>query len=200
MGTHTLLRHSFRVPTDSEGCPTVRALDSDEAAAWVNELLKLGAGRALSSHSFKSTLLSYAAKRGLPHQDRLVMGHHIHDSKMADQYSRDAAARPLRLIQTLLREVRLKRFFPDASRAGRLAKVGKEALPEEGVAEDSDVPETVSPEPGEVAESPKPNPPFSGRDGGLEGNGLRGAASHGPGTNSTISSSFVGHGRKVSMT
>ena len=111
---------------DSDGLPTVRALDSDEAATWVAELLSLEGERCVTSHSFKATLLSYAAKRGLAHQDRLVMGHHVQEAKMADQYSRDAAARPLRLVQNLLREIRLKRFFPDASRAGRVVKAVRE--------------------------------------------------------------------------
>lgn len=38
----------------------------------------------VSSPSLKATLLSMAEKRGLPHEDRLDMGHHIHPFRMAD--------------------------------------------------------------------------------------------------------------------
>ena len=48
-----------------------------------------------SLHSCKCTVLSYAAKRGLPHDERLVLGHHAHQGRMADVYARDAEARPL---------------------------------------------------------------------------------------------------------
>ena len=132
----------------------MRALDSDEAATWVAELLSLEGDRRTTSHSFKATLLSYAAKRGLAHQDRLVMGHHVQEAKMADQYSRDAAARPLRLVQNLLREIRLTRFFPDASRAGRVVKAVREEGAVGGTDADRHAHEGSAQGPVEVVESP----------------------------------------------
>ena len=42
--------------------------------------------RQISSHSMKATMLSYAAKRGYSHQDRLSLGHHVHPYQMADVY------------------------------------------------------------------------------------------------------------------
>ena len=42
---------------------------------------------------------------------------------MADVYARDAEARPLRMMEELLSEIRNKQFFPDESRAGRLVNV-----------------------------------------------------------------------------
>ena len=36
----------------------------------------------------KATMLSYAAKRGYSHQDRLSLGHHVHPYQMADVYAR----------------------------------------------------------------------------------------------------------------
>ncbi len=68
----------------------------------------------------KATMLSFAAKRGYSHQHRLSLGHHVHPYKMADVYARDAAARDLRLLDSLIREVRDGTFKPDESQAGRL--------------------------------------------------------------------------------
>ena len=46
-----------------------RPLDSQEAAAWLRLLLhgdsKVNPDRKVSSHSLKTTMLSYAARRGL---------------------------------------------------------------------------------------------------------------------------------------
>ena len=40
-------------------------------------------------------MLTFAAKRGIDHQDRLSRGHHAHPYRMADVYARDAQARDL---------------------------------------------------------------------------------------------------------
>ncbi|CAE7206607.1 unnamed protein product [Symbiodinium sp. CCMP2592] len=104
---------------DKSGAPTVRALGSDEAGAWLRELLPGREGRRTTSHSLKATLLSFAAKRGLAHTDRLALGGHFHGAHMADVYARDALARPLRLLAGMLSEIRLGKFAPDAGRAAR---------------------------------------------------------------------------------
>ena len=108
---------------DPEGSPPRRALESDEAGCWLLLGEKHSRGdscRAISSHSLKATMLSFAAKRGYSHLDRLSLGHHIHPYQMADVYARDAAARDLRLLDSLIKEVRSGIFKPDESRAGRL--------------------------------------------------------------------------------
>ena len=109
----------------AEGKPTVRPIGTDECGTWLRLLLKLNPVASqndvrITSHSCKCTVLSYAAKRGLPHDERLVLGHHAHQGRMADVYARDAEARPLRMMEDLLSEIRQKKFFPDESRAGRL--------------------------------------------------------------------------------
>ena len=111
-----------------EGKPTVRPLGTDECGAWLRLLLQMNPVASqnevrITSHSCKCTILSYAAKRGLPHDERLVLGHHAHQGRMADVYARDAEARPMRMMEELLNEIRSKRFFPDESRAGRLVDV-----------------------------------------------------------------------------
>ncbi len=110
---------------DVEGKPLSRALESDEAGCWLRLLIgekpgRRESSRPISSHSLKGTMLSFAAKRGYSHQDRLSLGHHVHPYQMADVYARDAAARDLRLLDLLIKEVRCGAFKPDESRAGRL--------------------------------------------------------------------------------
>ena len=76
-------------------------------------------GLRTTSHSLKCTCLSFAAKFGISHQDRLVLGGHAHTGRMADVYARDAMARPLRLLSEVLEAIRVGTFLPDAHRAGR---------------------------------------------------------------------------------
>ena len=122
---HAEVRGCVMPAPDVEGKPLARALESDEAGCWLRLLIgeKLGrseSSRPISSHSLKATMLSFAAKRGVSHQDRLSLGHHVHPYQMADVYARDAAARDLRLLDFLIKEVRCGAFKPDESRAGRL--------------------------------------------------------------------------------
>ena len=90
-----------------DGRPLKRAIESDEAGCWLRLLLGEAVKRSdsvkkLSSHSLKSTMLSFAANRGYSLPDRLSMGHHVHPFKMADVYARDAQARDLRLLDSLI--------------------------------------------------------------------------------------------------
>ena len=122
---HAEVRGCVMPAPDVEGKPLARALESDEAGCWLRLLIgeKLGrseSSRPISSHSLKAIMLSFAAKRGVSHQDRLSLGHHVHPYQMADVYARDAAARDLRLLDFLIKEVRCGAFKPDESRAGRL--------------------------------------------------------------------------------
>jgi len=105
---------------DKSGHPTVRALSSGEAGAWLRHLLPDREGLRTTSHSLKSTLLSFAAKRGISQLDRLALGGHAHrETAMSDVYARDALARPLRLLAGMIAEIRSGTFVPDASRAAR---------------------------------------------------------------------------------
>ena len=118
-----------------EGKPTVRPLGTDECGAWLRLLLQMSPVASqneirITSHSCKCRILSYAAKRGLPHEERLVLGHHAHQGRMADVYARDAEARPMRMMEELLGEIGDKKFFPDESRAGRLLNVSSAASAE----------------------------------------------------------------------
>ena len=101
----------------------MRALDSDECGAWLCKLLEGREGMRTTSHSLESTTLSCYAKYGIGYEDRLALGGHSHPYRMADVYSRDALARPLRLLDEVLTEIWEHRFFPDCTRAGRFADV-----------------------------------------------------------------------------
>ena len=105
---------------DKAGAPTHRPVSAQEGTVWIRSLLErhLGETRA-STHSAKATLLSWAAKRGFTIEDRLMLGYHSIPGSIALTYSRDAAARGLRLLEGLLSEVRVGSFLPDTTRSGR---------------------------------------------------------------------------------
>ena len=129
MHVRTLLGVSFDhghptmpAPSDGGGI-SGRPLTSEEMKHWTHLLLRSVeidfTGRRITSHSCKCTLLSWCAKRGLPWEDRLVLGGHTSTVRSAMVYSRDSLGRPLRLLEKLLMEVRTKAFLPDATRSGR---------------------------------------------------------------------------------
>ena len=110
------------VPNE-EGLATQRPATTSEAGAWLRFLLeKHGAssqGRRLTSHSLKTTMLSYLAKFGAPSDDRLLLGGHVSHLKSLLVYSRDSMARPLRVLEEMLAKIRLGEFRPDETRSGR---------------------------------------------------------------------------------
>ena len=126
--------HGCLMPApDSHGFPLQRVIETDEAGCWLRLLLgehltRAGSSRLISSHSLKSTMLTFAAKRGIDHQDRLSLGHHAHPFQMADVYARDAQARDLRILDELIAELRSGAFCPDESRAGRFKEPSKSEL------------------------------------------------------------------------
>ena len=101
-----------------------RPLSTGEAISWLHEIFRIygvAYSPGVKIHSLKVTLLSWAAKRGLPPDVRKALGYHIDSNEMSMMtYSRDAMARPLRKLEAMLAEVRLGTFDPDSSRSGRL--------------------------------------------------------------------------------
>ena len=112
---------------NSDGLPTKRPLSTDEMKQWLRLILSSKGvsldGRRLTSHSCKCTLLSWLAKHGDEWADRMALGGHVSFMKSAIVYSRDAMARPIRVLEKLLLDVRLGRFCPDESRSGRFKDV-----------------------------------------------------------------------------
>ena len=101
-------------------------MNTSRASSWLRTLLSrddtvnpdslLG----ITTHSLKATLLSWASKASMDILDRTILGYHstgVNTSTLS--YSRDAMAGPVRSLQTLLRNVRLKKFDPDDTRSGR---------------------------------------------------------------------------------
>ena len=94
------------------------------AASWLRTLLDATPSAdsvPIGMHSCKATLLSWAAKRGLPHGPRRLLGYHVasKDSTIVI-YSRDALADPLRQLVSLLQEVAANKFQPDLTRSGMM--------------------------------------------------------------------------------
>ena len=102
--------------------PTKRPISTQEAKLWILHLIgtDLAGASKLTSHSCKSTCLSFMAKRGASFEDRLVLGYHCNKLRIGLTYSRDAAARPLALLSHVLMEIRTGIFQPDNTRGGRV--------------------------------------------------------------------------------
>ena len=132
-------RPTFPAPRE-DGTPSMRALSTQEMKAWVVALLQNNGhdldSRRITSHSCKTTMLSWLSKMGVSFEDRLILGGHVGHVRSAVVYSRDALGRPLRILEDMLEQVRQGLFVPDANRSGRfVAPQMSEELPESGVFE-----------------------------------------------------------------
>ena len=106
---------------------TSRPLETQECAAWLRKLVgsqDATPERRISSHSLKSTFLSYAAKRGISVEERLQLGYHSSNFQMALVYSRDGAAASLLVLEKLIKEIETGLFNPDDTRSGRIKETG----------------------------------------------------------------------------
>ena len=116
----------FMPAVDAGGMFIDRPLSSGEASEWLCRLVgaKGAHGGPIKSHSLKTTLLSWAAKAGLSHDSRRILGYHVAPGdKSLVTYSRDAIAGPLRELCRVVGQIRDGAFFPDQSRSGYLAEV-----------------------------------------------------------------------------
>ena len=95
----------------------VRPVTCSETGELLRMLLSVEDG-SVSSHSLKSTCLSWAAKAGMPRESRRLLGRHADAVQSADSfYSRDLIIGPLRELQCVIRWVREGLFHPDNNRA-----------------------------------------------------------------------------------
>ena len=128
---------------DASGVATVRPVSTEEAGRWLRMLLKDGAfeldSLKISSHTMKCTFLSYLSKRGVSLEDRRILGYHTDGNKVPSTYSRDAASRPLAILESLILEIYHDRFRPDSTRTGRLVSGPNKALGIIKVEDDFDV-------------------------------------------------------------
>ena len=108
---------------------TATPMSSTEASLWLREILEeVGYSRevteTVSSHSLKSTLLSWSAKSGkFTDPQRRQMGHHFdpQDRSML-VYSRDAYAPIAVATRLMLDDIVAGKFDPDLPRIDRIAK------------------------------------------------------------------------------
>jgi len=72
----------------------------------------------LSSHSMKSTTLSWSSKAEMPREYRRILGRHSSSTKEADSvYSRDLSFGPVRALERVFVMIREKSFAPDGKRS-----------------------------------------------------------------------------------
>ena len=104
-----------------------RSLTTSECSDWLRMITREevpseeGAVR-YSAHSCKTTLLSWAAKAGMPKAARRILGSHAKaGDRTVAEYSRDELAEPLRLVNLMLGWIAAGQFIPEANRSGRWA-------------------------------------------------------------------------------
>lgn len=126
LGVDEIKEYPLLPAPDKDLMPTKRPLSTEEAGAWLRYLLGVESfkksGMKVSSHSLKATCLSYLAKRGCNHSDRMILGYHVGGAKMTLTYSRDSVSRPLLVLETMLEEIRTNQYNPNATRSGRILK------------------------------------------------------------------------------
>jgi hypothetical protein len=117
--------NGYRVPimpaVDSEGNFTTQPLSASAATKWLKELLSMsGDVSGISSHSLKSTLLSWCSKHGrVKPYYRKLLGYHQESSESSmHAYSRDVLAPALRQLRAVIHDVAMGKFSPDSTRSG----------------------------------------------------------------------------------
>ena len=104
-----------------------RVLTSQEGSLFLRKIL--GApktvSRRLSTHSMKSTVLSWASKYGIPDSSRAVLARHVSSVATATAVnSRDLLSPVLREMDSMLTAIRTGLLHPDRTRSGMLTPVG----------------------------------------------------------------------------
>ena len=117
----------------AKGCAmdwSSRALTSHEGTDFMRKLLGIPADgeRRVSTHSLKSTAISWCAKFGLGFESRALLARHI--SSVANPtalYSRDLLSAVLREFCQVIQLIANSRFEPDRTRSGMLTPAGSQA-------------------------------------------------------------------------
>ena len=100
-------------------------MTSDTITIIVREILQeqnvtLQEAKRFTSHSMKTTFLSWAGKAGLNKGLRRTLGGHSKSKdNMVDHYSRDELAEPLRQMGFVLAWIMEGKFIPDSTQSGR---------------------------------------------------------------------------------
>ena len=114
---------------------TTRRLTVVEFVGWLRAFLGDG---SLQARSLKPTLLSWAARHGIPRSHRRLLGYHVKPKdRTCAIYSRDELSVPLRLLQAMFADIASSRFVPDSTRSGAWAAAS--SLDGQGHLEDVEV-------------------------------------------------------------
>lgn len=100
-----------------------RYVTSEEGADFLRALLnkRKSVGRRISTHSMKSTAISWTSKYGLSMETRAVLARHSSAlSNPTVLYSRDIISSSLREFDVVLAAIRCKSFEPDRTRSGMI--------------------------------------------------------------------------------
>lgn len=128
------------MPTPTVGGWGSLPLTAEAAAAWLRALLTTAGvdsreAAALGTHSCKATMLSWAAKAGVPKEFRSTLGYHGPRGSV-EVYSRDEQAEALRRMDSVVDDIVSQKFCPDSTRSGYYA-AGPRAEPEQGSSSDN---------------------------------------------------------------
>ena len=102
---------------------TQRALTSEEGSEFLRKVLKAPKtkDRRISTHSLKSTVMSWTSKFGLSEYSRAVLARHTSKASTATAvYSRDLLSPILRELNLVINAIYNGSFCPDATRSGML--------------------------------------------------------------------------------
>jgi hypothetical protein len=103
-------------------------MSSNEITFWLRQALTQNGFDPkevdnLSSHSCKTTILSWAAKRGLDKSVRKVLGYHVQPDDVSPlTYGRDNLSAPLYQAIAMMNEITKGTSSPDSSRSARFPK------------------------------------------------------------------------------
>ena len=116
--------HMVPAPMDESGkCWRNRYLTSEEGAEFLRLVLGVPkkSGRRISSHSLKSTTMSWASKFGISLESRAILARHASSiSNPTVLYSRDLISPVLREYDAMLQSIRMEGFEPDKTRSGMI--------------------------------------------------------------------------------
>ena len=100
-----------------------RSLYSDEITQWLRLVLGKGT-QSVTSHSIKTTCLTWASQAGIAVHERRLLAHHVPPgSRSTETYSRDVLAPAARSLAKVLHDIREGRFAPDAPRTAMFPAV-----------------------------------------------------------------------------
>ena len=105
---------------DADGKWLKRTVDSQEASAWLTQLLQKRdpSMQRITTHSLKHTTLGWLSKFGIYGETQTLLSHHSTGALSTLAYSRDALSGPLRQYEQLLKQIRVGVFSPDSTRSG----------------------------------------------------------------------------------